>query len=70
MGNGEEIRAAQDRWIPELAGGRITSYHRGPKDIIQPPKSWNEEKIKNTFLHYESEAIKRIPIAGPDIKDR
>lgn len=73
-GNGLSINARRDTWIPSLASGRISSnvsYKSNTpiNNLFADDLSWDINKLQSLFLPYGVEAIKRIPIDGPNTLD-
>lgn len=67
IANGKDVHARKDKWIPDLAEGKITSYTTYDsnvtiQDLITPERTWDVPKLDSLFLTYEVEAIRKIPI--------
>ncbi|KAK2395425.1 hypothetical protein QL285_057163 [Trifolium repens] len=69
VGNGQNISIWSDHWVPHQNGFKILSHPSGTirvdkvSDLIvgQPPK-WNYDLIDQTFMSFEGELIKQIPL--------
>lgn len=74
VGNGESIIVSTDIWVPHLASRKITSQDASGEDLkvkdLIRENQWDSDKLNNCFLHFEVEAIMRIPIAGDRIQDK
>lgn len=69
VGNGRNIRIWDHRWFPELNGCRLVSLNRDPHLSIVgdlfcfEPMSWKSTLVDQTFLPWEVESIKNIPLS-------
>lgn len=64
IGDGEDINVRRDAWILDLSSGRITANtiydnNVNVNTLILPSKRWDYDKLKDLFLLYEYEAIRR-----------
>lgn len=69
VGDGLSIRVFKDNWLPGVAGGRVTSV---PTDLNNSMRVaelidrnlgwWNTWVIDETFVSFEAQRIKAIPL--------
>lgn len=74
VGDGKNINARRDNWIPSLHSGKITSHvsydsNMSINNLISNDSNLDTDKLKSIFLPYEVDVIRRIPITGPNQPD-
>ncbi|XP_062014134.1 uncharacterized protein LOC133730589 [Rosa rugosa] len=76
IGNGEQVRACLDPWVPGLPNYIPTvlpgsvSLNFKVSELLVDSSSWNEGLIRRMFSPDEAEAILRIPLSDRAVTDR
>lgn len=74
VGKGDRINTRKDAWIPDLAGGKITSNttydnNTSVASLIRTNGGCDIDKLNNLYLPYEVEAIKKVPLSEVRAED-
>jgi hypothetical protein len=77
IGTGNNINIWRDNWLPQQNGYKIltTKANHSPilvSDLIlnQPNPTWNVTLIDNTFLPFERDLIKQLPLIQEPMEDQ
>ncbi|XP_061993926.1 uncharacterized mitochondrial protein AtMg00310-like [Rosa rugosa] len=76
IGNGNNVLVLRDSWIPNTIThkpqllGPVQDNLAKVSQLIIPPNSWDEHKIRSTFIHSDAEAILEIPLSARSPDDR
>lgn len=77
VGNGELIQFWNDKWVPEIPGGKLLAPPNTHCDtstvsnFIDPTtKSWKTEKLQQCISEEQVQAICKIPISFSGSKDK
>lgn len=76
VGNGRKVNIWKDRWLPTPVSFKVCSPRRQGSDVEMMANlldceegTWEANKVKNTFLPHEANAILGIPISPGLLED-
>lgn len=73
MGNGHQIRALSNRWIPHLASGKSSLCDLNMttlvKYLISTSRAWKDDEVHELFPSFEVDYILDIPLSKQNSED-
>lgn len=77
LGDGAEIRATKDQWLPSKRNFRVDNDHRYAGRVerveelfIPSTKTWDESKIRGMFTETDASAILALRVPQRHVSDR